>query len=53
MKNPTWGITGATYLRVLQPMYEDGKFLHFTLLLNTEGSIKLRFADSRANPIRC
>ena len=25
VKNPTWGITGAAYLRILQPMYEDGK----------------------------
>ena len=29
VKNPTWGITGAAYLRVLQPMYEDGKFMYF------------------------
>ena len=25
VKNPTWGITGAAYLRILQPMYQDGK----------------------------
>jgi len=24
VKNPTWGITGAAYLRILQPMYQDG-----------------------------
>ena len=24
VKNPTWGITGAAYLRILQPTYQDG-----------------------------
>ena len=24
VKNPTWGITGAAYLRILEPTYEDG-----------------------------
>ena len=26
VKNPTWGITGAAYLRILQPMYQDGEY---------------------------
>ena len=25
VKNPTWGITGAAYLRILEPTYQDGK----------------------------
>ena len=25
VKNPTWGITGAAYLRILEPTYEDGE----------------------------
>ena len=25
VKNPTWGITGAAYLRILQPTYQDGR----------------------------
>ena len=25
VKNPTWGITGAAYLRILQPTYQDGE----------------------------
>ena len=28
VKNPTWGITGAAYLRILQPMYQDGESLN-------------------------
>ena len=37
VKNPTWGITGAAYLRILQPTYQDGRStrhpvdLHFSL----------------------
>ena len=27
VKNPTWGITGAAYLRILQPTYQDGRWL--------------------------
>ena len=26
VKNPTWGITGAAYLRILEPTYQDGKW---------------------------
>ena len=25
VKNPTWGITGAAYLRILEPTYQDGE----------------------------
>ena len=32
VKNPTWGITGAAYLRILQPTYQDGT-LCISLLL--------------------
>ena len=31
VKNPTWGITGAAYLRILQPTYQDGKKTLLTL----------------------
>ena len=37
VKNPTWGITGAAYLRILQPTYQDGRStrhpvnVHFSL----------------------
>ena len=27
VKNPTWGITGAAYLRILEPTYQDGECL--------------------------
>ena len=26
VKNPTWGITGAAYLRILEPTYQDGEW---------------------------
>ena len=30
VKNPTWGITGAAYLRILQPTYQDGRWRIFS-----------------------
>lgn len=31
VKNPTWGITGAAYLRILQPTYQDGEMQSWLL----------------------
>ena len=33
VKNPTWGITGAAYLRILEPTYQDGESWSYILIL--------------------
>ncbi len=35
MKNPMWGVTGAAYLRIMEPQYEDGVGL--PRLMNIDG----------------
>ena len=32
VKNPTWGITGAAYLRILEPTYKDGECRSFIII---------------------
>ena len=36
VKNPTWGITGAAYLRILEPTYQDGELGSCILPINPQ-----------------